>query len=115
MKSSEIKTIVVQLTADNVSEYNVDTTIFDDPYLEAATRAVEKIKGKKYGVVRAITSCWDKKEQDKPILYNSYFVLHNAGCHKKAELLRTQFKMQSDCDLSKEPIHGRVTNPKSKS
>ena len=42
MKSSAMKTIVVQLTADNVDEFDIDTDIFEDPFMEAATRAVEK-------------------------------------------------------------------------
>lgn len=106
MKSSETKTIVVRLTADNVSEFNIDTEIFDDPFLEAATRAVEKTKTQAHGIVRAITECWDKTDPKKTSMYNSYWILVNASCYKKAELLRTKFKLQTDVDLAMEPLHG---------
>lgn len=106
MKSSAIKTIVVRLTADNVQEFEVDCNIFDDPYLEAATRAVEKTKNKKHGIVKTITECWNKKTPKTTHFYNSYWILVNAGCYVKAELLREKFKAQTDCDLKKEPIHG---------
>lgn len=101
------KTVVVRLTADNVSEFNIDTEIFDDPFMEAATRAVEKTKIKKYGIIRAITECWEKKTPKKTEMYNSYWVLVNASCFSKAEQLREKFLMQTNCDLAKEPIHGR--------
>jgi hypothetical protein len=112
MKSSASKTVVVRLTADNVQEFEIDVSIFDDPYLEAATRAVEKVKASKHGIVRAVTECWDKKDAKKPILYNSYWVLVNAACYAKAEQLREKFRMQTDCDLAKDPIHGRINRSK---
>ena len=107
MKSSEIKTIVVKLTADNVSEFDVDTEIFADPFLEASTRAVEKSKKQKYGIIHAITTCWEKKSPEKYEMINSYWILVNASCYAKAEQLREKFKMQTNCDLSLEPICGR--------
>jgi len=112
MNSPSIKTIVVRLTADNVSEFDVDTDIFDDPYLEAATRAVEKIKKQKHGILRAITECWEKKSSKKSqtiYMYNSYWILVNASCFYKAEQLRDKFKMQTGCDLFLEPMHGNNT------
>lgn len=112
MKSSATKTVVVRLTADNIQEFDIDSEIFDDPYMEAATRAVEKTKSQKHGIIRAVTECWDKKDPKKAVMYNSYWVLVNAACYKKAEILRDKFKMQTDCDLAKEPIHGRVIKPK---
>jgi len=112
MKSSTIKNIVVRLTADNVQEFDVDTDIFDDPLLEAATRAVEVTRKQKYGIVRAVTECWDKKTPKKSVLYNSYWILVNAGCYNKAEQLREKFKMQTKCDLAKEPLHGTPRSSK---
>ena len=44
MKPSKFKNIVVRLSADNILEFKVDTDIFDDPFMEAATRAIEKSK-----------------------------------------------------------------------
>ena len=114
MKSSAIKTVVVRLTAENVQEFDIDTEIFDDPFMEAATRAVEKTKTHKHGIIRPIAECWDKKDPKKSAaMYNSYWVLVNAACYSKAELLREKFKMQTDCDLAKEPVHGRIVKPKS--
>ena len=106
MKPSAIKTIVVRLTAENVTEFEIDTGIFDDPFMEAATRAVEKSRKQTHGIIRAVTECWDKKTPKKPQLYNSYWVLVNASCYAKAEQLREKFKMQTSCDLKTEPLHG---------
>lgn len=107
MKSSAIKTIVVRLTADNVVEFPVDSEIFEDPYMEAVTRAAEGIRKQKGAIIRAVTECWDKKTPKKSELYNSYWMLVNAGCYDKAEQLREKFRMQTDCDLAKEPLHGK--------
>jgi hypothetical protein len=113
MKPSGTKTIVVRLTADNVFEFDIDVDVFDDPFMEAATRAVETTKKKKHGIIRAVTECWDKKSPKKPKLYNSYWILVNAACYTKAEQLRDKFKMQTDCDLAKEPLHGSDTGTNS--
>jgi len=113
MKSSAIKTIVVSLTADNVSEFEINTDIFEDPFMEAATRAVEKCRRSKGAIIRPVTTCWDKKTPKKPHVYNSYWILVNAGCYAKAEQLREKFKMQHNIDLAKEPLHGRDVGSKS--
>lgn len=107
MKQSAIKTIVVSLTADNVSEFDINTEIFDDPFMEAATRAVEKCKKSRGAIIRPVTVCWEKKTPKKTEIYNSYWILVNAGCYKKAEQLREKFKAQHDKDLKTEPLHGR--------
>jgi hypothetical protein len=109
MKSSTTKTIVVCLTANDVSEYEIDLDTFEDPYIEAATRAVEKTKTARGAIVRAITQCWDKKTPKKVEMVNSYWVLLNASCCRKAEELREKFKMQYQIDLAKEPLHARNT------
>jgi hypothetical protein len=111
MKSSTIKTIVVRLTADNLFETEIDSAIFDDPYMEAITQAVEQLKTKKYGIIKAVAECWDKKTPKQVRLYNSYWVLVNASCFAKAEILREKFKLQFECDLAKEPIYGRTNFP----
>ena len=105
MNLSTTKTIVVRLTADNICEFDVDTNIFEDPFMEAATRAVEISKKKKYSTIRPITECWDKKSPKKSMLYNSYWILVNASCYNKAEQLREKFKIQTDCDLATQPLH----------
>ena len=115
MNSSAFKTIVVRLTSDNIQEFCIDNEIFDDPMLEAATRAVELTsKTHKHSLIRAVMECWEKKTPNDPIVYNSYWLLVNAAKYDKAELLREKFKAQYDRDLKKEPLHGtpkRKPNP----
>ena len=112
MKSSAmIKTIVVQMTADNVQEFDIDTGVFDDPFMEAATRAVEKARTQRHGIIRAVTNCWEKDNPKKSSMYNSYWILVNAACYNKAEQLREKFKAQTDCDLKNEPQCGRKPKP----
>ena len=109
MKSSATKTIVVQLTADNVQEFDIDCSVYDDPLLEAATRAVEKSRRQKGSIIRPVAQCWEKdapKKTGLSGLYNSYWVLVNAECYAKAEQLREKFKAQTECDLKDEPICG---------
>ena len=106
MKAKAIKTYVVRFKHDNVFEMDVDTDIFDDPYLEAATRAVEKIGFKKGTMLRAITECWEKDKPKNSAMYNTYWVLVNAAHYAEAERLRDKFKSQTDCDLAKEPKCG---------
>lgn len=105
-----IKRIVVQLAVDNVFEIDVNTDIFDDPYIEAATQAIEQCKLKKYGIFRPIMECWEKRNGKilNKYMFNSYWILVNAALYQKAELLRERFKKQCDVDLSKEPIRGHV-------
>lgn len=107
MKALTTKNIVVKLAADNIFEIEVDSSIFDDPYLEAATQAIEQCKVKKYGIIRPVTECWEKKDEKnirKHHLFNSFWILVNAALYKKAEQLREKFMEQTDVDLSKEPI-----------
>ena len=106
MKSSATKTIVVRLTADDVQEFDIDEKVFDDPFLEAATRAVEKSKNQKGSIIRPVTQCWEKSNPKRGALYNSYWILVNAACYAKAEQLREKFKAQTECDLAKEPKSG---------
>lgn len=113
MKTSNMKNIVVYLTEDDVSEFSIDLDTHSDPFMEAATRAVEKSKQKRGSVIRPITRCWEKKTPKKVKMVNSYFVLVNAGFYAKAELLRDKFKMQTDIDLAKEPTHGNDVGSKS--
>lgn len=109
MKSSTIKIIVVQLTADNISEYEIDMDLFEDPYMEAATQAVEKNKKNRGAIIHPTMQCWEKKTPKRVQMYNSYWILVNASCFRKAEQLRDKFKMQHKIDLAKEPLHARDT------
>ena len=107
MKSSVIKTVVVSLNVDNVMEFEINTEVFEDPFMEAATRAVEKSKKSCGAIIRPVIVCWEKKTPKKIQTYNSYWVLVNAGCYKKAEQLREKFKMQHNIDLKTEPKHAK--------
>jgi hypothetical protein len=109
MKSSTIKTIVVCLTADNILKFEIDSADWEDPFVEAATRAVESNKENRGAIIRAITQCWDEKTPKKVEMINSYWILLNASCFRKAEQLREKFKMQHKIDLAKEPLHARRT------
>ena len=113
MKSSKIKKIVVKCSNFWMDEFEIDSEIFDDVYVEAATRAVEKrqaIPGFKVGV---IIECWEKKDFKKPekhFCYNTYRVLINAGLHEKAEILRLNFMRMHGIDLQKESLRGENGN-----
>jgi hypothetical protein len=106
MKAKAIKTIMVRFSHDNEHELEIDSDIFEDPFLEAATRAVEKIGFTKGTILRPITECWDKNNPKRTGLYNTYWILVNAAHYKEAERLRDKFKSQSDCDLAMEPKCG---------
>lgn len=112
MKSSAIKTIVVQLTSEDVQEFDIDGKVFEDPFMEAATRAVEKSKNQKGSIIRPVAQCWEKANPKRGALYNSYWILVNAACYAKAEQLREKFKAQTDCDLASEPQCSRKKSSK---
>jgi len=103
--------MIVKLASDNVFEIDIDSAIFDDPHIEAATQAIEQCKMKKYGVIHPVMECWEKKDaknRNLHHLFNSYWILINASFQKKAEELREKFITQHEIDLSKEPIRGHV-------
>lgn len=111
MKQSTIKTVVAKVDPENVVEYTIDTDVFDDPFMEAATRLIEVIEKKKTigAIIKHVVECWDKTEpKTSYVVYNTYWVLVNAGCYKKAERLRDKFKMQNDIDLASLPYHGTI-------
>lgn len=104
MKMPTVKTVVVCLTKDNISEFDIDIESFDDPFLEAATRAIEEGRKSRGKIIHPTVTVWEKKSPRKTQkIYNSYWILINAGCYAKAELLREKFAVQTDIDLSKQP------------
>ncbi len=110
MKSSKIKTVVVECKfKDSLDrkEFDVDADIFDDVLLEAATRFAEEHVKQDNAKIAPILSTYEKKDvldYNKHFCYNSYFVIVNAGFHKKAEIMRRNFLRISGKDLSKELI-----------
>ena len=107
MKSSEIKKIVVKCLNWR-EEIEVNSSVFDDIFMEAATRAIETRLGKPGFKMAIVMECCEVigKKQSVPVIYNSYFVMINAGLHKKAELLRTNFLKEHGVDLRQESMRG---------
>ena len=110
MKASTMKKVVVRLSPATMMEFGVDNDIFDDIFMEAATRAIEDMKKKKYGSIQPIIECWDKKAPKRRCMLNAYWVLVNASAFSKAELLREKYQTQTDVDLSKQPVKGYVNH-----
>jgi hypothetical protein len=109
MKSSAIKKIVVKCADFWTDEFDIDSETFDDVYVEAATRAIEKRKNLPGFKVTVILETWEKKDVKKPnkhYCYNTYRVLINAGMHEKAEMLRLNFMTMHGIDLQKESLKG---------
>jgi len=109
MKPSTLKKIVVKCADFWVDELEIDPEIFDDVYVEAATRAIEKRKDLDGFKVTVVLECWEKKDfkkLDKHFCYNTYYVLINAGMYEKAEMLRLNFIRMHGIDLQKESLKG---------
>lgn len=109
MKPSTLKKIVVKCADFWVDELEIDPEIFDDVYVEAATRAIEKRKDLDGFKVTVVLECWEKKDfkkLDKHFCYNTYYILINAGMYEKAEMLRLNFIRMHGIDLQKESLKG---------
>ena len=109
MKSQALKKIVVKCASLWMDELEIDSDIFDDAYMEAATRAIEKRKEEPGFKVTVILECWEKKDFKKPdkhFCYNTYRILINAAMHEKAEMLRMNFLQMHGIDLQKESLKG---------
>lgn len=110
MKSSKIKRIVVECKlkdSKETKEYDVDPEIFDDFLLEAATRFAEDCVKKPKAKITSILTAYDKvdsKNFEKHYCFNSYYLLINAGQHKKAEIMRKNFMAATQIDLQKENL-----------
>jgi hypothetical protein len=113
MKSSQVKKVVVECKMKSsleIKEYDVDTEIFDDILLEAATRFVEERVNSKNAKICPILTCFEKKDEknfDKHFCYNSYYMIINAGFQKKAEIMRRNFMMLTGIDLQKESLKSK--------
>lgn len=108
-KPTTNKKIVVKCADFWMDEFEIDSEIFEDVYIEAATRAVEKRKNVKGFKVTVIIECWEKKDFKRPekhFCYNTYRVLVNAGLYEKAEVLRMNFIKMYGTDLAKENLKG---------
>jgi hypothetical protein len=108
MKKSALKTVIVKCL--NWEEtIVVDSDVFEDYYMEAATRAIEKKKEEDNIEVAVVMECYEKKNEKKPnkhFVYNTYYVLVNAALYDKAELLRLNFMKLHGIDLKEESLKG---------
>lgn len=105
---SKLKNVVVKCF-NWTEEFNIDPDIFDDVYVEAATRALEKRKDGEKFLVTVVMECFlksDAKKAYKHYIYNTYFVLVNAGLYFKAEMMRLNFIKSHNIDLRKESLKG---------
>ena len=113
MKSPALKKIIVKCSFTGgeywMDEHEIDPEIFDDVYVEAATRSIEKRRDLPDFRVAVILECWEKKDFKRPekhFCYNTYRVLINAAMHEKAEMLRFNFLQLQGIDLQKESLKG---------
>lgn len=105
---SKLRKVVVKCL-DWTEEFSIDPEIFDDIYMEAATRALEKRKDGEKFLVTVVMETYlkvDAKKAQKHYVYNTYFVLINAGLHFKAEMMRLNFLKSHGIDLRKESLKG---------
>lgn len=109
---SKLKKVIVRCL-DWTEEFDIDPNIFDDVYMEAATRALEKRKDGEKFLVTVVMETYlkiDIKKPQKHYVYNTYFVLINAGLHFKAEMMRLNFLKSHGIDLRKESLKGDDNN-----
>lgn len=108
MKLSKIKKVMVK-SADWIDSFEIDSEIFDDFLLEAATRAVEKRKDDPDFNISVVIQAWEKKYEKDPMkhfVYNSYYVMVNAALYKKAEYVRSVYKKKENIDLKTQSLKG---------
>lgn len=110
MKLSTVKQMIVSIN-DKTFEVAVDSSNFDDVYIEAATRIVEKHKKNMtfFHKMKVVADCYEKRHAKTPkkhIQVNMYHILLNAGLYSIAELLREKTKNIHNVDLQLEPVRG---------
>jgi hypothetical protein len=97
------------LTGDWWANININHDIFDDPYVEACTQAMEqKVKGLKPDDdlhVNPVMVCKNLNDSSSKERYiNTYKILLNAGMPTRAALLRNVFMKNIEVDLASEPM-----------
>jgi hypothetical protein len=103
--------IVAALSIKNITVYDVDPDVFTNPFVEAATRFIEEMRGVPDINIGAVIECWPAAEefQDSPVpppvvRVNSYLALVNAARYETAERLRQAVLKQHSLDLATEPL-----------
>ncbi len=112
MKPSTTKVVIVKINGKK-NQISVDSAIFDDIFVEAATRVVEKYRSDVsfFHKITIIGECYDKADEadfNKHYQVNMYHILVNAGLYSIAELLRTKAKNLHKVDLQLEPARGHA-------
>ena len=98
-----IKKIIV--TSANWKEtIQVDSDVFEDVYIEACTRAIEKMAKKKKINIGSVMVCWESGDSKNPVTCNSYKMLINAGLHYVAAAAKKNLSAQGDIDWESEPF-----------
>jgi len=97
------------LTGDWWVCVNIDHNIFDDPHVEACTRAIEeKVRSLQPDDdlnVNPVMVCKNLNNiKDKERYINTYKILLNAGMPSRAALLRDVFMTNIEVDLATEPL-----------
>lgn len=111
MKST-IKNVIVKIKSKQY-QVEVDAAIFDDIFIEAATRVVEHHKKdiKFFTKLMIISECYENKDAKKPEKHyqiNMYHILVNAGLYSLGELLREKTKNLHNIDLQLEPVRANA-------
>jgi hypothetical protein len=102
--------IVAALSIKNITVYDVDPDVFTNPFVEAATRFIEDMRGVPDINISAVIECWPSAEDYEsptphPIVrVNSYLALINAARYETAERLRQAVLKQHSLDLATEPL-----------
>lgn len=112
MKSSTIKVVIVKINGKK-NQVAVDSAIFDDIFIEAATRVVEKQRKNItfFHKIRIVGECYEKEDEanfQKHYQINMYHILVNAGLYSIAELLRTKALNLHQIDLQLEPARANA-------
>lgn len=106
VKGSRFKTIIVKCLNWKCA-IDIDSEIFDDIYMEAATRIIEKNIDTPNFSVAIVMECYEKKDEKnikKHYVYNTFFVLINAGLYEKAKMLKLNFFKEYGVDLEKQGL-----------
>lgn len=112
MKSSTLKVVIVKIN-EKKHQVEVDSSIHDDYYVEAATRVVEGYKKNMtfFHKIRIVGECYEKADESnfkKHYQINMYHILLNAGLYSLAELLREKAKNLHNVDLQLEPARANA-------
>jgi len=100
--------IMAALNIANIRCYDIDTDVFANPFIEAATRLIEDCRNKPDVNLGASIECWmigEDVQTPPPIVkLNTYHILLNAGRPDAAQRLQAGMLSKFSIDLAKEPV-----------